>query len=150
MIEALGDYKAQYAFEAITAVAKLDGPLQDDAAIALGKIGDKRALETLSALQGSGATPRQPAIAAGICLLGVNCESHEGYLIETLKFADQNPGLPGSAARSCLGPWRRLAINGRSSAARRRSSTIGIPSRDPTRAPIALALGDDRAPQYAR
>ena len=51
VIEALGDYKAQYAFDAITAVAKLDGPLQDDAALALGKIGDKRALETLAALQ---------------------------------------------------------------------------------------------------
>src|SRR2546422_954201 len=38
VIEALGDYKAQYAYEAITAVAKLDGPLQDDAALALGKI----------------------------------------------------------------------------------------------------------------
>ena len=51
VIEALGDYKAQYAFDALTAVAKLDGPLQDDAALALGKIGDKRALETLAALQ---------------------------------------------------------------------------------------------------
>src|SRR5438309_4204035 len=38
VIEALGDYKAQYAFDAIVAVAKLDGPLQVDAAIALGKI----------------------------------------------------------------------------------------------------------------
>ena len=51
VIEALGDYKAQYAFDALAAVAKLDGPLQDDAALALGKIGDKRALETLAALQ---------------------------------------------------------------------------------------------------
>ena len=51
VIEALGDYKATYALDAITAVAKLDGPLQDDAALALGKIGDKRALETLAALQ---------------------------------------------------------------------------------------------------
>src|SRR3954453_20927046 len=47
-IEALGDHKAAYAFDAITAVARLDGPLQDDAALALGKIGDKRALETLA------------------------------------------------------------------------------------------------------
>jgi HEAT repeat protein len=139
VIEALGDYKAAYAFDAITAVAKLDGPLQDDAAIALGKIGDKRALETLSALQGSAAKQRQPAIAAGICLLDVNCASHEGYLADTLRFADQNPGyqdlLRGAAAG--LGA---LAINGRTSAAQA-LLTIGIPSRDPTRAPVALALG---------
>src|SRR5476649_257751 len=51
VIEALGDYKAAYALDALTAVAKLDGPLQDDAALALGKIGDKRALETLAAIQ---------------------------------------------------------------------------------------------------
>jgi len=139
VIEALGDYKASYAFEAIAAVAKLDGPLQDDAAIALGKIGDKRALEILSALQSSASRQRQPAIAAGICLLDVNCASHEGYLIDTLKFTDQNPGyqelLRGAAAG--LGA---LAINGRADAAQA-LFTIGIPSRDPTRAPVALALG---------
>src|SRR3954463_8495174 len=51
VIEALGDYKAQYALDALIAVAKLDGPLQDDAALALGKIGDKKALDTLAAIQ---------------------------------------------------------------------------------------------------
>src|SRR4051812_32096918 len=45
VIEALGDYKALYAFDALMTVVKLEGPLQDDAALALGKIGDKRALE---------------------------------------------------------------------------------------------------------
>src|SRR5437867_159102 len=43
VIEALGDYKSAYAFDALMAIARLDGPLQDDAALALGKIGDKRA-----------------------------------------------------------------------------------------------------------
>src|SRR5438309_1335387 len=92
VIEALGDYKAQYAYEAIVSVAKQDGPLQVDAAIALGKIGDKRAVETLAALQRSAPRPAQPAIAAAICLLGVNCESHENYLVETLRFSDRNIG----------------------------------------------------------
>src|SRR3984893_1013537 len=87
VIEALGDYKALYAFDAITAVAKLNGPLQEDAALALGKIGDKRALETLAAMQRSAPKTAQPSIATAICLLGVNCESHENYLVETLKFA---------------------------------------------------------------
>ena len=73
VIEALGDYKAQYAFDALTAIAKLDGPLQDDAALALGKIGDKRALETLAGIQRTAPRQTQPSIAAAICLLGVNC-----------------------------------------------------------------------------
>lgn len=138
VIEALGDYKALYAFEAVTAVAKLDGPLQDDAALALGKMGDKRALETLAGLQRSAPRPRQPAIAAGICLLAVNCESHENYLIETLKFADQNPGFQ-DLLRNAASGLAALGVAGRPTAAAALFD-IGIPSRDPTRAPVALAV----------
>jgi HEAT repeat protein len=138
VIEALGDYKAQYAFDAIAAVAKLDGPLQDDCAIALGKIGDKRALEILSALQTSAPRTRQPAVAAAICLLDVNCESHEGYLISTMKFTDQNPGYQDllRGAASGLGA---LGVSGRKESVQALFD-IGIPSRDPTRAPVTLAL----------
>ncbi len=138
VIEALGDYKAQYALETISAIAQLDGPLQDDAAIALGRIGDKRSLEVLAGLQRSAPRSRQPAIAAAICLLGVNCGSHEGYLIETLKFGDSNPGFQELLRGAATG-LGALAINGRASAATALFD-IGIPSRDPTRAPVALAL----------
>jgi HEAT repeat protein len=139
VIEALGDYKAQYALDTVAAIAKLDGPLQEDAALSLGKIGDRRALQTLAALQQSAPRVRQPSIAAGICLLGVNCGSHEGYLIETLKFADANPGFQDllRAAASGLGA---LAVAGRAGSASALFE-IGIPSRDPTRSPVALALG---------
>src|SRR6476469_5172012 len=82
VIEALGDYKAQYAVDAIAAVAKLDGPLQDDAALALGKIGDTRAPATLAGLQRTAPRQTQTSIAPALCLLGVNCESHVGYLID--------------------------------------------------------------------
>jgi HEAT repeat protein len=138
VIEALGDYKAAYALEAITTVARLDGPLQDDAAIALGRIGDKRALETLAAIQGSASRTRQPSIAAGICLLGVNCESHERFLLETLRFADQNPGFQ-DLLRGAAAGLGALGVNGRPTAVEALFE-VGIPSRDPTRAPIALAL----------
>src|SRR5204863_5585785 len=93
VIEALGDHKAAYAFDAITGVAKLEGPLQDDAALALGKIGDQRALETLAALQRTAPRQTQPSIAAAICLLGINCSSHEHYLVEALTFSDKNIGF---------------------------------------------------------
>lgn len=139
VVEALGDYKAQYAYETINGIAKLDGPLQDDAALALGKIGDKRALDTLAALQRSAPRTSQPSIAAAICLLGINCSSHVNYLTETLKFSDKNLGyqelLRGAAAG--LGA---LAVLGHGETADALIE-IGIPSRDPTRAPIALALG---------
>jgi HEAT repeat protein len=139
VIEALGDYKAQYALDTVAAIARLDGPLQEDAALSLGKIGDSRALPTLAALQQSAPRVRQPSIAAGICLLDVNCGSHEGYLIETLKFADANPGFQDllRAAASALGA---LAVAGRAGSASALFD-IGIPSRDPTRSPVALALG---------
>src|SRR6185436_14840505 len=138
VIEALGDYKARYAFEAVTAVAKLDGPLQDDAALTLGKIGDKRALETLAALQRSAPRARQPSVAAGICLLEVNCASHEPYLVETLKFGDRNPGFQdllraAAAGLGALGLWGRTT-------AVEALFEVGIPARDPARSPIALAL----------
>jgi HEAT repeat protein len=138
VIEALGDYKAQYALEAITAVAQQDGPLQGDAAIALGRIGDKRSLEVLAGLQRTAPRVRQPAVAAGICLLGVNCPSHEGYLTEMLKFGDQNPGFQELVRGAAMG-LAALGTSGRGSAASALLE-VGIPSRDPTRAPVALAL----------
>jgi HEAT repeat protein len=140
VIEALGDYKAQYALEAVTAIAKLDGPLQDDAALALGKIGDKRALETLAGLQRTAPRTAQPSIAAAICLLDVNCSSHESYLVDTLKFADKNPGFQDllRAAASGLGA---LGVAGHPEAVEALVG-IGISARDDAlRAPVALALG---------
>ncbi len=111
VIEALGDYKAQYALDAIVAIAKLDGPLQDDAALTLGKMGDKRALETLAALQRTAPKQTQPSIAAAICLLDVNCSTHEGYLVETLKFADKNAGFQ-ELLRRAAGGLGALAVSG--------------------------------------
>ena len=139
VIEALGDYRAAYALQPLTEVAKLEGPLQDDAVLAMGKIGDKRALETLAALQRTAPRVVQPSIAAGICLLGVNCASHQGYLVQSLRFAIPNSGFQELLRASASG-LAALAIAGDSE-----SVTVlmdaGIPSRDPARAAIALALG---------
>ena len=138
VIEALGDYKAQYAVEALTAVATLDGPLQDDAALALGKIGDKRALDTLAAIQRTAPRPVQPSIATAICLLDVNCESHQSYLVETLKFSDTNPGFQ-ELLRGAAAGLGALAVAGHAEAAKALVD-LGVPSKDPTRAPVSLAL----------
>ena len=138
VIEALGDYKAAYAFDAVHAIATLDGPLLDDAALALGKIGDPRALETLAGLQRSAPRTAQPFVAAAICLLGTNCGSHENYLVDTLKFSDQNIGFQ-ELLRGAAAGLGALGVGGRETAVNALIE-VGIPSRDPTRAPVALAL----------
>ena len=138
VIEALGDYKAKYAFDTVNAIAKLDGPLLDDAALALGKIGDPRALATLAGLQRSAQKAAQPFVAAGICLLGTNCDAHENFLIETLKFTDQNIGFQ-ELLRGAAAGLGALGVGGRASATRALFD-VGIPSRDPTRAPVAIAI----------
>ena len=138
VIEALGDYKAQYALDALIAVARLDGPLQDDAAVALGKIGDKRALDTLAAIQRTAPRPAQPSIAAAICLLDVNCESHQSYLVDTLKFSDKNPGFQ-ELLRGAAAGLGALAVAGHAEAVQALVD-LGVPAKDPTRAPVSLAV----------
>ena len=94
VIEAIGDYKGAYALPSLVQVAKLDGPLQDDAVLAIGKIGDKKSLDTLAGLQRTAPAACSRSIAAAICLLGINCSSHEGYLEESLKFSMETDGYP--------------------------------------------------------
>ncbi len=138
VIEALGDHKAAYAFEALAGILRLDGPLVDDAALAIGKIGDPRGVDVLSALLQSGPRAAQPFVTAGICLLGVNCASHEGYLIDTLEFAAQNDGYQESVRAAAAG-LAALAVSGRSTALDALFQ-IGVGSQDPMRAPVSLAV----------
>jgi hypothetical protein len=139
VIEALGDYKGGYAVNSIAEVAKLEGPLQADAILAIGKIGDKRQLAALAGLQRTAPRNVQPAIAAAICLLGVNCPSHQGYLTQTLRFSIDNIGFQ-ELLRAAAGGLSALAIAGD-------AESLGVlveagaPSRDPARAAIALAIG---------
>ena len=139
VIEALGDYRIGAAVPKLTEIAKIDGPLLDDAATALGKIGDNTALGTLAELQRTASKEFQPAVAAAICLMGTNCAAHVGYLEKTLTFADTYPGfqdlLRGAAAG--LGNIARQG-NGEALGILFR---VGIPSQDPVRAPVTLALG---------
>jgi HEAT repeat protein len=139
VIEALGDYHAAYALAPIGNVAKLDGPLQEDAILAIGKIGDKRALEVLQGLQKTASRVRQPAVAASICLLGFNCASHQKFIVDTMNFGIKNLGFQDllRAASRALGT---LAVSGRQDAAAILLDA-GIPERDPARSPLALAFG---------
>jgi len=139
VIEAIGDYKGAYALPSLIQVAKLDGPLQDDAILAIGKIGDKKSVETLASLQRTAPREVQPTIATAICLLGINCSSHQSYLEKSLKFSIETDGYRDLLHGSTRG-LAALAIAGNAEAL---SLLIeyGGPSRDPGRAAIALALG---------
>lgn len=138
-IEAIGDYKGSYAMPELIAVAQLDGPLQADAILALGKIGDKGALETFSTLQRTAPRNTQPSIAAAICLLGVNCQTHQPYLTDTISFAVKNSGFQ-ELLRPAVGGLAAIAAQGGESALQTLIDA-GAPAQDPARAPIALGIG---------
>jgi HEAT repeat protein len=139
VIEALGDYKVGEAVPRLIEIAGLEGPLRDDAALSLGKIGDKTAIGTLAELQRTASRAEQPAIAAAICLMGQNCSSHIGFLQKTLSFAEDFPGYQDllRGAASGLGA---IGAQGNPDAVKVLLET-GVPSEDPVRAPIALAMG---------
>jgi HEAT repeat protein len=139
VIEAIGDYKVAAALPAVIQVAKLEGPLQDDAATAIGKIGDKSGLAVLASLQQSAPKEIQPTIAAAICLTGTNCSSHIGYLEKTLTYAETYPGFQ-ELLRGAAAGLGHIARQGNADALRILFD-VGIPSQDPVRAPVTLALG---------
>jgi len=139
VIEALGDYKGAYALPSLIQVAKLDGPLQEDAVLAVGKIGDKKTVDVLAPLQRSASRNSQPTIAAAICLLGINCSSHQEYLEQSLKFSMETDGYRDLLRASTRG-LSALAMAGNEEALAKLFE-YGGPSRDPGRAAIALALG---------
>jgi len=139
VIEALGEYKAGYALQPILDVARLEGPLQDDAVLAIGRIGDKRGLAVLADLQRTASRNLQPSLAAAICLIGSNCGSHVGYLLDTLKFALANPGYQ-ELLRATASGLAAVAVAGNQEAAAALFERGG-PTRDPERAAMALALG---------
>ena len=139
VIEALGDYKASYAFDAITAVAKLEGPLQDDAALALGKIGDKRALETLAALQRTAPRSAQPIDRRGDLPARRQLQHARNLHHRDAHFADKNPGFQ-ELLRGAAAGLGALAVAGHTESLDALFK-IGVPATDDaTRAPVALAV----------
>lgn len=139
VIEALGDYDGKYALAEIAEVAKLDGPLQDDAISALGKIGDKSMLGLLAGLQKTAPREVQPAVSAALCLLGSGCPAAEDYLRKTLTYAATTDGYA---------PLLRGAVHGLEMLARRgRAAPLGalfdtgVSAREAARGTVALAVG---------
>jgi HEAT repeat protein len=139
VIEALGDYQAAWAREPIEKVAMLSGPLQDDAILALGKIGNSASLPVLATLQKSAGNDTQPSLAVAQCLITKDCTAHLEYLTKTVTFgaADQKFQTLLRSAAFALGTLARRGDK----QAFNVLLDAGEPSRDPARAAIALAVG---------
>lgn len=140
VIEALGEYGGVFAIRDIAAVAGLEGPLQDDAVTALGRLGDKSQISPLVKLQKSAAESLQPTIAAALCLLGHACSQTERYLQETLEFAtgtsNYQPLLRGVVHAHAL-----LALRGNRKSLDQLLDAGVAAKAEAVRAPVALGLG---------
>ena len=76
---------------------------------------------------------------AAICLMGQNCGSHVGFLQKTLGFAEDHPGFQ-ELLRGAANGLGAIGAQGNAEAVTILLD-VGIPSQDPVRAPVALALG---------
>lgn len=141
VIEALGDHGAEYAVDALIAIASQRGSLQDDALLALGKIGDRRAASAVVAAQGVVSDAEQPIVAATACLLGLDCADQMRYLNDALRYGAQVADGGGrELLRNAASGLAALAMQG-SRAALDALFETGRSAAAPARAPVALALG---------
>ena len=141
VIEALGDYGAEYAVDALIDIASEDGPLRDDALLALGKIGDSRAVGSLAAVQADADETLQPVVSAAACLLDVDYESQFRYVADMLGYSAQTvDGDNQALLRSAASGLAALAIAGNRDAIEVLFDT-GVTASDQARAPIAILIG---------
>jgi HEAT repeat protein len=84
VIGVLGEQRARYALNAIIPIVSLDGPLQDDAILALGRIGDRAAVPALASL--TKVPPEaEPSLQGAQCLLGDKCEERIAWLAQAAR-----------------------------------------------------------------
>ena len=113
VIDALGRRRAGYAFNGVAAVAKIQGPLQDDAVIALGRIGGPRALAELKPLAAD--APSQAlelTLVAAQCLAGEGCDA----AMKTIVSAVTAPSAGAAVIRAGLSGLTAIAAAGNAAA----------------------------------
>ena len=143
VIEALGDHRAEYAVDALLPLAAAPGVLQDDALLALGKIGDRRAAGVIAEVHPLVDETLQPVMSAASCLLGTGCEAQVGYVGDVLRYG-AGAGTAGDDARQLL---RNAASSLAALAVRDNRAAldvlldVGMDADASARAPIALAVG---------
>jgi HEAT repeat protein len=119
VIEALGRHRAVYAVDSIAATSKLEGPLQDDALLALGRIGGTRA--TAAIAEFTGGTQEAAQMIRGVqCLLGNFCAEQITALVAA---ASSEEGRP-STIRGALDALEAVAVAVASVALRQADWTV--------------------------
>lgn len=140
VIEALGDHGAHYAVDALLPLAAGSGALQDDALLALGKIGDRRAVSAINAAQPLVDDDLQPVVSAATCLLGIDCGKHIGYVLDALRHGAGYAADSRQLLRNAASSLAALAV-GDNRAALDALFDVGAGAGAAARAPIALAVG---------
>jgi hypothetical protein len=133
VVAALGDHRATYAVDPIAELTASEGTLQDDAVLALGRIGERRALGTLAALTKT-APDVTAAVQAAQCLLGDSCESRIAWLRDSAR----NPTTRPDAVRAALNAL--AAIGEAEDAARETLVRVAIDASDRLRGEASLAF----------
>jgi hypothetical protein len=132
VIEALGRHRAVYAIDGIAATSKLDGPLQDDALLALGRIGGARATAAIGEFKSG--TPEAAQIIRGVqCLLGNFCDEQITALVAA---ASSDEGRP-STIRGALDALEAVAQNRNEAAL---SALLGLARNNALRENVAVAV----------
>ena len=87
VIAAIGDHRGAFALDELLTVVALDGPLQDDAITAIGRIGNPSSRGVIAGLQQTAPRELQPTVSAALCLMEVDCPARVRFVTETLRFA---------------------------------------------------------------
>ena len=141
VIEALGDHGAEYAVDSLIRIAGEAGSLQDDALLALGKIGSGRALPALARIQDRASDVLQPVVSATVCLLEIDCDEQIQYVVDVLGYAAQVGGWDAQELlRGAASGLAALAVEGRHEALVALLEA-GVSGTGAARAPIALSVG---------
>ena len=137
VIEALADRRAEYALDPLMRIVAEPGPLQDDALLALTRIGDPRALGSVAALQGRDAQ-MEPMVSAAAAVLGLDRDEHFQFVSESLRFAAA--GGDADVVRSAAAGLGALAARGDAGAVETLFD-VGVDADQGPREAIALVLG---------
>ena len=140
VIEALGDQRAAWAADPLLSLAAEEGPLRDDALLALGKIGDGRALRALRTTAVDPSGTDQPIVSATLCLLDIDCPSQVDYVVRAIEYGVEQAGDDQALLRTAASAAAALAMAGHADALEGLLDA-GVDAVNPGRAPIALALG---------